>query len=220
LTTALQLQADWIAFIDDDEVPQQDWMVQLCAAAWTHNADAVNGVVRYKFPDDCPTWRRRKPWEDWGNAEGARLDSAGTGNVLFRASMASHLRFDESQGMLGGEDSHFFRRFHDAGGRIVLSLKPVVTETVPWSRLTLQGFIKKHFRKGIAEIEYRRMNGQRIRRSRAIRRFLRGLRILPLTPFRGLGNMLSGICMIAESAGIAWSISGRRFQYYKHVTGE
>jgi len=160
LTKALQLGADWIAFIDDDEEADAGWLDALYLAAVVHRADACHGRVLYTFPAGAAAWRCKAPWGDWADHEGAELDSAGTSNVIFRAWLVRrfNLTFCDELSRMGGEDVKFFRAFHDHGGRIVFSGKPIVTETVPWSRVTLRGFARKAHRNGALKVETARLN--------------------------------------------------------------
>src|SRR5262245_31719149 len=41
--TVAEARGDWLAFVDDDEVPAPDWLAQLLAAAEAHRADVVFG---------------------------------------------------------------------------------------------------------------------------------------------------------------------------------
>ena len=45
LLEALAAGADWIAFLDDDEMPAPDWLSQLTRAAQDHRADVVTGPL-------------------------------------------------------------------------------------------------------------------------------------------------------------------------------
>lgn len=257
LDEALARGADWIAFIDDDEVAGPEWLVELYGALFTFGdriirhvpetppskhpmysceridwrpADAAHGVIDYEFPADAPDWRCRNPWGDWGDVNGLELGSAGTGNVIFRASIVKEagLRFDEALGLKGGEDTDFFKRFHNNGGRIILALHAVVTETVPWERITVKGHARKAFRSGVYKVEAAREMG-RIRRlrwaRRALKRSLGGLLAIvaaaPLAVFSGRGKrlMLSGARKMAEGLGMMTALLGGSFEYYKTTTG-
>ena len=92
---------DFFAFIDDDEIPDADWLEQLLLAQARTGADVVRGSVEPIFPSDTPSWikdgdffgwPRRHPdtgasqWED-----GQQLGSAATNNVLVRWSSVREL---------------------------------------------------------------------------------------------------------------------------------
>lgn len=229
LKAALDLGAAWIAFIDDDEEAADDWLAALYWSALRYDADACHGVVRYRFPADAADWRRRQPWGDWADHDGALLDSAGTGNVIFRADIVrrNKLSFCPSLGQMGGEDGKFFRTYHDLGGRIVFSSAPQVCEHVPWSRITLRGFARKSHRNGALKVENARI-AQRYKPRRfarkAFSRALTGLGRTIAAPLaalvgRGLPVLSSGLNDLAEAAGIVRGMLGSRPAYYATTDG-
>jgi succinoglycan biosynthesis protein ExoM len=226
---ALAMDASWIAFIDDDEEAADDWLFSLYWSARRYNADACHGVVRYRFPSDAPAWRRRNPWGDWADHDGAELSSAGTGNVIFRADIVrrARLSFCPSLNGMGGEDGKFFRTYHDLGGKIVFSSAPRVVENVPWSRITVRGFARKSHRNGALKVENARIGGHyRARRfvRKAISRALTGVGRTMLAPFaalagKGLAVLSSGVNDLAESAGIVRGMLGMFPNYYATTDG-
>ena len=133
---------DYCVFIDDDECPKSDWLVELVAHACEKKAQVVQGNVIYQYES--------KPWlvapllraEKFGEkAEHKRHGSASTCNVLIHrqlfASEGKRLRFDESMQYSGGTDSDFFRRAHDEHlVNILYHGKAEVYETIPASKST------------------------------------------------------------------------------------
>jgi hypothetical protein len=58
------------------------------------------------------------------------------------------MRFDLRLGQSGGEDTEFFYRLTDAGGRIAFAPEAWVDEPVPASRTSLAWLIRRRFRSG------------------------------------------------------------------------
>lgn len=56
--------ANFIAFIDDDEVPTPDWLNRLLHAQRTYSADVVSGPVLPVFPDEGMHWMARSGFFD------------------------------------------------------------------------------------------------------------------------------------------------------------
>lgn len=118
IEAALSAGADYIAFIDDDEVAPEHWLASMMHALQRSGADAVQGGVR-KAPcgvEDlatcAPTPSEAIRWED--------AESLATCNVLFKASLVEGpraLRFDESMQFTGGSDREFFMRANRAGAK-------------------------------------------------------------------------------------------------------
>lgn len=141
--------ADWIAFIDDDEEAEPDWIAELLATAERYGADAVFGPIRPIYADDAPAWARRaglygkRPGDD-----GAVLKTGATGNALVRAAALDALRFREEFGQTGGEDTDLFARLANTGARLVASELGAVSERVPTERLRLAHLATRYTRGG------------------------------------------------------------------------
>ncbi len=151
---ALQLAekgADWIVFVDDDEVADPIWLQNLLQTQKEFDADVVVGPKIAQFDVSPPSWielghsfyRERPP-------SGSQLRVANTGNVLFRSSLLKDfpIPFDPRFGLIGGSDRHFFQRVHMAGYKIVWADDAIVYEWIPASRAKAGWLIKRRFRVG------------------------------------------------------------------------
>jgi succinoglycan biosynthesis protein ExoM len=148
LDLALAEGADWIAFIDDDEVAETDWIAALVGASQAFpSADAWQGVVqRVCVGADQPYWLNRR--RDRG-PRGTPLDVAATNNSMIRASLVrAGLRFDESMRFTGGSDRKFFLQARAEGASIRHVGEAVVRETWPPERCTLAWRLRTDYRKG------------------------------------------------------------------------
>jgi GT2 family glycosyltransferase len=126
LDEALRLKADWIAFLDDDETANPDWLAEMLGAADRYGADIVQGAVL-----------REGLGEKFGKrSEGQRIDRVGTCNVLFSSALLRKhsFRFDENLRFCGGSDTVFFARAIELGAIAVQTKRAIVTETVPHSK--------------------------------------------------------------------------------------
>jgi succinoglycan biosynthesis protein ExoM len=138
----------FVAFVDDDETCEPDWLSQLMHVQSKFGADVVKGFVRGRYPTDTPLWiRAGDPFtRDCGHT-GTRIETMGTGNVLFNRSFAinNRIRFDPQKGPTGGEDTDFFRRMNECGARMIACREAIVNEVVPDDRVT-QAYIRRRFR--------------------------------------------------------------------------
>lgn len=151
--------AVFFAMIDDDEVPDPDWLEQLLLMQARTGADVVRGAVVPVFPDDAPAWIRdgdffgwpRRP-SDSGPAlvDGAVLASASSNNVLVRAAPVRtlDLRFDSTLTFTGGTDALFFRQMKLCGHKIVYAAGARVREIVPPQRATFRYLWGVHYKQG------------------------------------------------------------------------
>ena len=143
LLEALAAGADWIAFLDDDEMPAPDWLSQLTRAAQDHRADVVTGPllqVDETAPLDAAGGGRRQE----GGTTPRRV---ATNNVMFRSSLVAtqDLWFDHYYDFIGGEDFDFFNRSTRLGNRHVWVPGALVYERVPPERTTLGYLFYRHF---------------------------------------------------------------------------
>lgn len=130
---------DYIAFIDDDEFPATNWLVNLFKTCWVHEADGVLGPVKPHFEKPPPKWAERgaffeRPTHETGYR--VRAKEARTGNVLFNRRVLEGLQEEafRPQFGTGGEDVDFFTRMTEQGRVFVWCNEAVVFETVPPSR--------------------------------------------------------------------------------------
>lgn len=150
---------DYIAFIDDDETCEPDWVATLLAGCRSLGVDGVLGPVVPKFEGTPPRWliesglchRAEFP-------TGATLSSARymrTGNVLFaRAIVAdTDAPFDAKFGRSGGEDTDFFGRMLQSGKTFAWVNEAIVQEWVPLERQTLRYHLRRGAIRGVGEAE-------------------------------------------------------------------
>lgn len=141
----------FVAFVDDDEWVNGDWLVQLHQTALHYRADAVVGSINANYAPATPRWlRRTNLFRKRPGGTGTRVSIGMTGNALVRVSAIRdlHLRFDEAYGRTGGEDTDFFWRLTAAGGILIACAEAVVHEDVPAERLSVQHLRKRYTRGG------------------------------------------------------------------------
>ena len=146
-------RGEWIAMIDDDEVPQPDWLAQLLRLQRKVDADFVAGPVLPTYPADTPLWVIRGGYfESRRYPSGTRINEGdgGTCNVLFRAASLKKVNgpFDENFGRTGGEDSLLFRDLIAAGCSYVWCDEAVIHEVVHRDRTTVRWMLRRSFRIG------------------------------------------------------------------------
>ncbi len=127
--------ADFVAFIDDDEVPEPNWLEELLSVQQMYDADVVGGPVLPRFlTDDVPQWViKGKFFEQQRYPTGYLLKFTSSGNVLIRSQVLKRMTkiFDERFALTGGEDTHFFMRVYRAGYKLVWADEAIVYEYIP-----------------------------------------------------------------------------------------
>jgi glycosyltransferase involved in cell wall biosynthesis len=150
VAAALEAGATHIAFIDDDEVPERDWLQTLLHVQKVYDADVVAGPCLSRLPGDAPAWAKGNAFRHESHRTGDPLETCATNNTLVRRAVFERLEpwFDERLALTGGTDRHFFLRAHDAGMRLCWAAEAIVREEVPKSRVTLPWVITRMYRQG------------------------------------------------------------------------
>lgn len=142
---------DWLAFLDDDETADPDWLAALLAEAERSGCDAVLGPVKATYPPQAPGWLVAADLHSTSPTfTDGRMLKGYAGNVLIRRSSIARygLRFDVALGRTGGEDDAFFYQLTDAGGTIGYAPEALAHEPVPPGRASLAWLLKRSFRTG------------------------------------------------------------------------
>jgi succinoglycan biosynthesis protein ExoM len=146
---------DFVAFIDDDEIPIDEWLSRMYTALLIYDADGVLGPVKPLFEAEPPMWSVKAGFFERPNSEcretGFRLHwmQTGTGNVLFRRSILDKMKgpFNSEFGS-GGEDLDFFRRLMDSGKVFIWCEEATVYEFVPIERTRLSFQLRRALSRG------------------------------------------------------------------------
>lgn len=145
-------QADFVAFIDDDEFADPHWLAQLKQTAEDFDADVVFGPVVPLLPDNAPRWVvAGRFFERPRQKTGDSVRHGRTSNALVRCATLAGLGkapFDPLLGLTGGSDFAMFRELRSAGARLVWCDDAAVTEEVPDERLTARWLVLRAFRGG------------------------------------------------------------------------
>ena len=142
--------ADFVAFVDDDEIVAPRWIEALMQAAETSGAAAVLGPVRALYGPDAPQWMVQGDFHSTLPVfvHGA-IRTGYTCNVLIRWSAPySALRFDLALGQSGGEDTAFFYQLTALGGTIAYAPDALVEEPVPADRASMGWLVRRRLRFG------------------------------------------------------------------------
>jgi glycosyltransferase involved in cell wall biosynthesis len=139
---------EWIAFIDDDEVPEACWLKELFCEAKRSGAACVGGPVLAHFLSSPPDSKMKTTLCLLGYNKAMDSENGtmhwydrlihyyipGTGNALVKRDTFDNLgAFDTT--LPYGEDMDFFRRLRKAGLKISHNSQARVKHMVPASRL-------------------------------------------------------------------------------------
>jgi glycosyltransferase involved in cell wall biosynthesis len=147
-----------VAFIDDDEVPIDDWLLRMYAALTKYGVDGILGPVKPRFAGTPPLWAvKARIFERPGFATGFVIGwkQTGTGNVLVWRRALDELEgpFREQFGS-GGEDLDLFRRAMEAGKVFVWCEEATVYEIVPAERTRISFQLRRALLRGRASLAH------------------------------------------------------------------
>ena len=148
---------DYLVFLDDDELVEKNWLVELFQFLIDKKADAVSGMVVRKLPSNTPNWLINAGFfNKVGGYTGKVLNSASTSNVIIdfkKFTNEWNLRFDERLNFFGSSDNLFFKQAYHKGAKILKNNNAKVTEIFPESRSNEGWLLQRKFRKGVTQIK-------------------------------------------------------------------
>jgi succinoglycan biosynthesis protein ExoM len=221
-------RGEWIAFIDDDELPQADWLERMHAAAVRFGADGVLGPVLPMVPDTAPAWVRRSNFfERARHATGTLVprNELRTGNALIATSWLRRFDgpFDPAYGLTGGGDNDLLNRLANAGARFVWCDEAGVFEAVPPERLRIGWLLRRWYRGGQGWARQAQARGYEsfgalgglafVARSAGTLVIALALTVLTL-PF-GRGRWVGWLCQASTQAGKLTALAGHRYEEYR-----
>jgi succinoglycan biosynthesis protein ExoM len=140
---------EWVAFIDDDEWAEPQWLNQL----WTHlqasGVDGVFGPVLASFEIEPAAWLlQSRVFERRRMASGTRLTwrDCASGNVIFRKQLVGKVGgFSREFAASGAEDSEFFWRCLAAGAVFEWCDSAIAQENIPPARMTRSWILRRAY---------------------------------------------------------------------------
>jgi glycosyltransferase involved in cell wall biosynthesis len=222
---------DFVAFIDDDDLPHPDWLRNLMRRQQETGADLIFGF--WHLPSDLPlpSWLQNSryfqpPRRHDCNRFG--LPSwAGTYNVLLsRRAIELHGDgagpFRSEFAHCGGEDSDFFIRAKRAGLSHACAYDSIVVRAWETHRLTLREVLRRGFLRGGSRVHIARAHlpAEQVRGLAwaSWRKLGKALVRLPLAGWGG-ERVVASLLSLAHSMGEIYSWAGLRYAYYLRRRG-
>ncbi len=224
---AAEAEAKLIAFIDDDELAEPQWLDELLATLRKYRANAVLGPVLPRFESPPPPWlatafdRRR-------HATGSVIGAADfrTGNLLLESRILLEIDgpFDHDFSLIGGSDACLGRDLEKRGQKFFWNDEAIVHETVPDSRANVSWYLQRRFRTGMSLAVIRlKLQGQLQGSASVLFKGIGAIGFGLLSTSKGLMSgrkgLLEGVSIVAFGLGSLYGLFGGRFQEYASVHG-
>src|SRR5262249_49531673 len=141
---------DFIAFIDDDEIPSPGWLDELLWTQAEFGADVVSGPVLAHYNPGIADWIKAGGFHNSVfRPTGTCCITAATQNVLFGTHVLKTVpAFDDTFALSGAEDTDFFLRAGKAGYKIVWCQNAVVFQRISAKRGTLGWILRREYQTG------------------------------------------------------------------------
>ena len=218
--------ADFIAMLDDDEIPEPFWLENLLKVQQEYCADVVTGPTLPFYPEgSTPKWVIKGGFFATPRfLTGDVRHVAFTNNVLVRAELLNGLSpvFDNRFALSGGEDSHLFLKLAKEGNKIVWANDAVVWDYVMPARTNLKWILFRGYRswKDFSSHEkelYPSLSRQLVRFFKGLGLMAWGLtRLLPSLVF-GKAAIANSLLLVFRGAGTIGGLLGLLYEEYTDI---
>ena len=222
LRWALEHDIDYIAFTDDDEAVDPNWLDELLSVMREKDAAAVIGKMLAVY-DGLPPWWILAAYrlDERLAKDGECINFGYTGSALvsMRAVAQSTIEFAPELALSGGEDVRFFDELQAAGGCIYFSTKALTAERYGEDRQRITWWIRRWYRTGNStgtialNKEHRRMY---LVRSGIVRALVGAAGLLATSPLLVVKNPkpLRFLRTLCRGVGLLAAATGVRYQEY------
>jgi succinoglycan biosynthesis protein ExoM len=221
IETALKSDADFVAMIDDDEWPDQDWITAFLAGAKTSGADVLQGSILLGGTAGI------EGHGDIRHASGPVTMLQGAGNILIRRAVLDEMTapwFDPAFALSGGEDREFFVRLARAGKRFAWVDEARAHGDVPETRASLSWLLARAYSVGNSDMQvllkYRPGPAQMAAELAKIVAALLLSPLLALVMIASPDRRALALQKLLRAAGKLSALAGRRYNEYAVVHGE
>lgn len=220
--------ADFVAFIDDDDLPRPDWLKHLLAAAILNKADLVFGSWIWAGDTAIPEHLKGsfffREENDKTNDFGLPQRIA-TCNVLINRRILDEIRstgpvFSSVFAGIGGEDTEFFVRATKLGATFCRCSDSLVLRRWDPDRCTYGSVLRRAFAFGVSQGLIAKLHTSRRELPRKVLKTSRQIAKIFYRLFIDvvLGrkyNILSDFAKVTARTGQLYSFIGGSFRYYR-----
>ena len=231
--------ADFLAFVDDDETVDPDWLIHLVAHQGREGSALVGGPVRCVPPDgelrgaerfvfngvrdrylrkEEKNARRRAAGDDGGVTI---ITNNWLGDLAWMR--ANDLRFDIGLRYTGGSDTAFYHQAKRLGARTSWCPEAIVYEEVPRERISL-GYQFARARDQAATSYLRKQAAERrglvSSVAAIVGKFIVGAGLLAAAPFARGRTLVDAARSFGWGVGYVYALAGRKSRHYEALQGD
>lgn len=223
---ALKHNPDFLAFIDDDEVPDPSWLAELMQVQRTFDADVVAGPALPYFEQAPPSWvLQSKAFEHLRFDTGVPITTFATNNVLLNASLLQALEgpFDERFALTGGTDVLLGRQLYQRGCNMRWADAAITYECIPDHRVRLSWLMQRAYRTGLMLTHQERIVLGKTglatlpRLIKGAIRMLYGFLSAPFLLAGGISHAVHALQSACRGAGQLAGVLGLQYEEYHHT---
>lgn len=225
---ALRAGFDFLAFIDDDDSPETDWLDQLMQKQRETRADIVCGAIPAVVDPRWPEWLKNSPLFAPSDAKSETKfgipRGIGSGNVLIDCGLLARLKtagpvFSPEFALIGGSDTEFYIRAKRSGARIVKAQNAIVHRQYNGRRITFTGLLVYALHRGNYSAHILKVHGtpQQIRGRllKAIKKLSLGLIHLPACAHSKTA-LAAKLFQVGIEAGFFYGFAGGKVLEFSH----
>jgi len=209
---AMARQVDFVAFIDDDDLPAPDWLQRLLETQIKTQADIAFGIGKAVVNPDWPDWLRNSIFFKTSPAEGLTKYSTPRGvstfNVLIGRRVFEGLTND---GIIflpefeRFEDTDFFIRAASNHFRFARSENSVIYKNYESHRLSATGLLQEALLNGIYAMRLLKKHGSpvqvRRRKMKALKKITLALLKFPICIF-SVTSLMNNLFILTRELGM------------------
>ncbi|MBU4360623.1 glycosyltransferase [Patescibacteria group bacterium] len=165
-TAINKCNGDWILFLDDDAIPDTNWIEKIINGFKEYGSDMIGGRVELCFQKKEPKWFTKvcrlylselTYYNDDIEVVIPPRYLVGTNMAFSKKAFNKFGLFLKDSGRIGKklislEDVEMVRRIYNQGGKVTYLNSAKVNHIIPKSRMTISYLIKRAFWQGISDI--------------------------------------------------------------------
>ena len=224
----LDKKADFLVFIDDDEIADKNWLENLIINQSKYKADIITGPVLCCFEQKPTNVLEEVFFKRKRLNTGTKMKNCATGNVLINLNVFDKVGkdpFNISFGLMGGEDSDFFKRIRLHNIDIIWCDEAITSELISKERSQFKACLYRTFYSGNSSYYILKLNSNFLIRIFKVITNLLQVIISPIflvlnILFINKLNFIIQIKKIFKSLGFISAAFGYKNKQYNIIYGE